>query len=67
MFERDNYTCKRCDERGGMLNAHHVYTVKAYPEVAFDIDNIKTVCDSCHGWLHKTNGYVYVPVYKKRD
>ena len=51
VYERDNYTCRRCeDNSGGNLNAHHLYNFSEYPELRFDVDNGITLCDSCHNF-----------------
>lgn len=48
IFERDDYTCQMCDERGGELNAHHILRWIDYPELGLDIDNGITLCVRCH-------------------
>lgn len=48
VFERDDYTCQDCGERGGRLNAHHVKRYADYPELRYDAENGKTLCVSCH-------------------
>lgn len=48
-FERDNYTCKICNKRGGLtLNAHHKIPYWVCQDSYFDLDNLMTCCKSCH-------------------
>jgi len=56
VFERDNYTCQKCNEKGGELNAHHICGFKDYPELRFEIKNGITFCKKCHGKFHKKYG-----------
>ena len=52
VFERDDYTCGKCGNRGAMLNAHHVKPFSQYPELRFDTDNGITLCRECHKKVH---------------
>ena len=55
VFERDDYRCYDCGERGSELNAHHTYPFARFPRLRFDINNGVTLCETCH---HQT--FVYM-------
>lgn len=48
VFERDDYTCQKCHQRGGTLRAHHLYRFAIWPNLRFVIENGHTLCDPCH-------------------
>lgn len=50
VYERDNYTCVECYERGNgkNLNADHIKPYSTHPELALDLDNGRTLCIPCH-------------------
>jgi len=61
VFLRDNFTCQNpnCEfcknKQGVFLNAHHIYPLNLFPELAFKIDNGITYCGDFHlkSGLHK--------------
>ena len=48
VFQRDNYTCVKCGQRGGELQADHIMPVFYYPEMATEMFNGRTLCVKCH-------------------
>ncbi len=48
VFERDNYTCIFCNQKGGKLNADHIKPFSLYPLLRFSVQNGRTLCVPCH-------------------
>lgn len=48
VFQRDDFTCQFCGERGGRLQADHVEPVALRPDLALELDNGRTLCVPCH-------------------
>ena len=48
VFERDDYRCMSCGERGGELQADHIFPFSQFPRLRFDINNGRTLCKPCH-------------------
>jgi predicted transcriptional regulator len=55
-FQRDDYTCRCCNERGGKLNAHHVWPFQRFPQWKYEVWNLVTLCKSCHDKFHNAAG-----------
>jgi transposase-like protein len=55
-FERDQYTCRSCGQRGGRLNAHHIWPFQRFPEWKYEVWNLVTLCKHCHDAFHKAAG-----------
>lgn len=48
VFERDGYRCRKCGEKGGYLEAHHIKPFAYFPELRFELSNGLTLCEKCH-------------------
>ena len=48
VFERDDYTCQICNERGFELHPHHIKQKCDFPDLIFDVDNGIALCVDCH-------------------
>ena len=55
VFERDDYTCQKCESKEN-LHCHHVLGAVQNPMFANDPDNCITLCEQCHLGVHKENG-----------
>jgi thymidylate synthase ThyX/transposase-like protein len=48
ILERDRYRCRLCGSSSKQLDMHHIVPVWVRPDLVLDLDNIATVCRSCH-------------------
>ena len=58
VFNRDKYTCQKCNQRGGTLHPHHKNSFSKYPEERFSPDNGATLCIDCHKQYHHDYGRI---------
>lgn len=49
--ERDNWTCQECNTKEGLIIAHHIIPWQHDESKRFDVENGKTLCQSCHAKL----------------
>jgi thymidylate synthase (FAD) len=52
VHQKFNYICQSCGERGGQLHAHHLVPVFADELLAYEFDNLVSVCKPCHEQIH---------------
>lgn len=64
IHERDGYTCRGCNKKLGILDAHHILPVRNFPNLAYAIDNGISLCHSCHS---KTIGkeFLFIVSFEK--
>ncbi len=48
VFERDRFTCQKCYEKGGKLEAHHIENWSTSKELRYEVKNGITLCKWCH-------------------
>lgn len=56
VFKRDDYTCQKCKEKGGTIEAHHIKNFSQFVDYRFIIDNGITLCKKCHRQFHNIFG-----------
>lgn len=49
--DRNSNRCVECGEKT-LLEAHHIFSQKDYPDLRYDLDNGITLCVSCHANKH---------------
>ncbi len=58
-LRRDGFKCCRCRRYGKSVEAttvHHKKTVETHPELAYDLDNLESLCTACHNKAHPEKG-----------
>jgi hypothetical protein len=56
IYIKYDYTCQRCFQRGGKLNAHHIQNYSTNKELRFEENNGVILCEKCHKKFHKKYG-----------
>lgn len=72
ILERDNHECQECKREGKLsikqqgkkLDIHHKKELEEYPELAYDKDNLETVCVHHHNILDNKKVFRYKPKKK---
>lgn len=66
VFQRDNFTCVFCGQKGGRLTADHIKPWALYPHIRFDPNNGRTLCRPCHQKLPTTGGSLVAAMNSER-
>lgn len=54
VYQRDNYKCQQCNSnKRTKLHMHHIIPLFQDPSLAFDMDNLITLCPDCHIKTHR--------------
>ena len=56
VFDRDNFTCKKCKTTGAILNPHHIRNFAEVVKLRFAVKNGITFCVKCHKKFHTRYG-----------
>ena len=59
IFTRDNHTCQSCGSQSS-LNCHHIFYDRLGAE---NLEDLTTLCTTCHTALHKRLGYDRTTIY----
>jgi hypothetical protein len=51
VLERDDYTCQNCGANTN-LDAAHIHSRGARPDLKYDVNNGVTLCRNCHSTFH---------------
>lgn len=63
-LERDRHLCQICLRKGKLTFAntvHHIKPIRAFKGRKLELDNLLTVCPSCHNKIHREK-----PMAKKK-
>lgn len=52
MHQKFNYICQACGQRGGALHAHQLAPVFADQSLAYEFENLVSLCKTCHEQIH---------------
>lgn len=59
ILKRDGYLCQECKRYGRMVQAttvHHKKHINDNPELAYENDNLISLCQKCHNKMHPEKG-----------
>jgi 5-methylcytosine-specific restriction endonuclease McrA len=57
ILQRDNFTCRACEDSSKMLHVHHVFYEKGNDPWDYQNNDLITLCEDCHeAWHYIYNG-----------
>lgn len=59
VLRRDEYICQECKKYGRIKEAtqvHHIEHLEDRPDLAYDLDNLISLCLGCHNKEHPEKG-----------
>lgn len=56
VLAKANFTCQKCNAKGGSLHAHHLNGFNLFPEQRFNTNNGVCLCENCHSAFHDAYG-----------
>lgn len=59
ILRRDKYLCQECKKYGKIKEAvtvHHIKHADTHPELAYDDNNLESLCQGCHNKKHPEKG-----------
>lgn len=48
VLKRDGYSCQNCQAHGCRLHVDHIKSWAEYPELRFELSNLRSLCVPCH-------------------
>jgi len=57
VYERDDWTCQKCLNRGVNLHPHHILNHYSNIDLVYEVNNGITFCKNCHYEFHSTYGF----------
>lgn len=64
-LRRDKYICRECRRYGRSVEAttaHHAWPVEDWPEFAWSLWNLVSLCDACHERMHERKSRKLTPL-----
>lgn len=71
VLNRDHYTCQVCKRKGKLAVygniVHHIVELREDESLAYEVDNLETVCTACHNTLHPERSSKRLKTQKKKQ
>lgn len=65
ILDRDNFTCKVCDDKDNTLHVHHMYYIKDRKVWDYQNHALYTLCEECHEHVHSIKDHKYAPSFDR--